>query len=135
MNKTQLAGGVLLNQNGDILLLHRNTEEFDHWEVPGGKIDAGETAQITAGRELKEELDVEVEVGDAIATAEFEDHGRMFVSTWFRVTTSQQPRVAEPETFSECQYVSLADLETGQLPLSVGVQTLLGLVKSGHVSL
>ena len=39
-----------------------------YWEVPGGKIEAGETAEKALARELLEEFDIIVSVGKEIAT-------------------------------------------------------------------
>jgi len=32
----------LTDKEGGVLLLHRNTADWRHWEVPGGKIEKGE---------------------------------------------------------------------------------------------
>ena len=42
------------------------------WEFPGGKIEAGETPQQAVVREIQEELDATVKVGDLIDTIEYD---------------------------------------------------------------
>lgn len=60
------------NQN-KIFATQRGYGEFkDGWEFPGGKMEAGETKQQALKREIKEELDTQISVGDLIETVEYD---------------------------------------------------------------
>ena len=63
------------NQNGQsvILATQRGYGEFKGgWEFPGGKIKTGETPQEALTREIMEELDTEITVGNLIDTIEYD---------------------------------------------------------------
>jgi 8-oxo-dGTP diphosphatase len=57
-----VAVGVIINKNNQVLIAKRASHQHqgDKWEFPGGKVEAGETAQQALSRELKEELGIEI---------------------------------------------------------------------------
>lgn len=62
-----------LSEKKKIFATARGYGEFKgQWEFPGGKIEAGETQQQALVREIHEELDTEISVGDLIGTIEYD---------------------------------------------------------------
>ena len=69
--KTVRVVAAVIRQGDRIFATARGYGEFKgQWEFPGGKIEVGETPQQALIREIKEELDVMVSVGDLIDTIE-----------------------------------------------------------------
>ena len=69
--ETQIALGIVVNEN-KVLVIERQQREVGRngqpivWAFPGGKIEAGETPQEAAVREVEEETGYEVEAVDSI---------------------------------------------------------------------
>ena len=66
-NLVTVTAGVIEYQ-GKILIAQRRKDKSlgGLWEFPGGKIEAGETCPQTLKREIKEEFDIDIVVGDYI---------------------------------------------------------------------
>jgi len=70
-NPIKVVAAAVVRSDGKILCVRRGNAKNPHvawkWEFPGGKLNAGETAEIALARELLEELALPVRVGEKIA--------------------------------------------------------------------
>ena len=71
--KTIKVVAAIIIDNGKVFATQRGYGEFkDGWEFPGGKIEEGETAREAIVREIREELDTEIQVEELLDTVEYD---------------------------------------------------------------
>lgn len=71
--KTVNVVAAIIRDGNRIFATQRGYGEFkDGWEFPGGKVEPGETPQEALKREIEEELETEIEVGEYLTTIEYD---------------------------------------------------------------
>ncbi len=72
MKRVKVVAAVI-KKDGKVFATERGYGEFkDMWEFPGGKVEEGEESRDALIREIKEELDTTISVGDYIDTIEYD---------------------------------------------------------------
>ena len=68
-----VVAGVIKNEEGKILITQRNLKKAQGglWEFPGGKIEPNETRENAIVREIKEELDIDIQVENYLSEKVF----------------------------------------------------------------
>ncbi len=71
--KTIRVVAAIIRDRGRIFATQRGYGPYkDGWEFPGGKIEPGETPEEALKREIREELDTEIEVGEPAGHIEYD---------------------------------------------------------------
>lgn len=71
--KTINVVAAVIFKDGKVFATQRGYGEFkDGWEFPGGKVEPGESPEDALRREIREELEMEITVGDLIDTIEYD---------------------------------------------------------------
>lgn len=71
--KTIEVVAAIIIKNKHVLATQRGYGEWQGWwEFPGGKIESGESPQAALKREIKEELDADIYIGDLLQTVEWD---------------------------------------------------------------
>ena len=72
MKTIKVVAAIIIHEN-KVFATQRGYGEFEGgWEFPGGKVEPGETPQDALAREIMEELDTQIEVGELLDTIEYD---------------------------------------------------------------
>ena len=64
---------AIIQHNNKIFVTRRGYGEFENmWEFPGGKMEMGETREEALRREIKEELELDIEISKYLTTVEYD---------------------------------------------------------------
>ena len=120
--KTIKVVAVIIRDGDRIFATQRGYGEYkDGWEFPGGKVEPGETSQEALVREIKEELDADIIVGDLLTTVEY-DYPTFHLSMdcfWAALVEGSKMKLLEHEA---AKWLAMDELdEVEWLPADVNV--------------
>lgn len=98
MGKEIVVVGAIIERDGAILCARRPDGGAlgGMWEFPGGKIEPGETARSALEREIHEELQCHIEVGDEVVTTAYDyDFGTVRLTTFRCTLVDGTPQLTE----------------------------------------
>jgi 8-oxo-dGTP diphosphatase len=106
---------AVIEREGRILLARRRSGSHlaGLWEFPGGKRQAGETPEAALVREIREELDAAVTVGELLEDVQWAYPEKTVTLRFFRCALEGEPRAAEGQ---ELAWVAPADLGRYDFP-------------------
>jgi 8-oxo-dGTP diphosphatase len=106
----QRVTAAIIEENGKVFIAKRRAGKnlAGKWEFPGGKIEPGETPEEALARELSEEMDLRVSVGEFLCRAYFESGPIKLELLAYRVTrVSGEPVLREHD---EARWVKPSEL-------------------------
>jgi 8-oxo-dGTP diphosphatase len=101
------AAGGLVVRDGRVLLVHR--PRYDDWTFPKGKLDAGESFEDAAVREVEEETGIRCSLGRELPSTRYAVGDRpKLVRYWLMTPESEIPFEPNDET-DDVRWVALVD--------------------------
>ena len=117
---TRVGIGVMILKDNQILLGKRTDSDKDDptklkqmntWTMPGGKLEYGESFEVAASREVKEETDLDVSDLSIVCLQNDKDDFAHYVTIVMKAENIQGTvKTMEPDKISKWQYFDLNDL-------------------------
>lgn len=105
-----VGAAVTTNSKGEVLIAQRLEGDMlgGLWEFPGGKLEPHETIEECVARELKEELGIEVRVGERLLIVKHAySHFKMTMHVYYTTIQAGRPRAIHCADF---RWINVADL-------------------------
>jgi len=97
------AGGVVV-RDGRIAVVHR--PRYDDWSLPKGKLEAGESFEEAARREVEEETGLRVRLEDELASTHYLSKGRPKTVRYWRMVVVDDPGQEPDDEVDELRWLT-----------------------------
>jgi 8-oxo-dGTP pyrophosphatase MutT (NUDIX family) len=105
------AGGIVWRRNAsdvELILVHRPA--YDDWSLPKGKLNAGETEEAAAVREVEEETGLRCRLGPEAGTTSYHDsHGRMKTARYWQMRPIADDAPAPANEVDDARWMPLEE--------------------------
>ncbi|NLP35888.1 MAG: (deoxy)nucleoside triphosphate pyrophosphohydrolase [Clostridiales bacterium] len=120
MKNIEVVAAILVKED-KILATKRGYGEFmNMWEFPGGKIEPGEAKEEALLREIREELNIEISIGDLLCTVDY-DYPDFHLTMHCFICTVTDGKITLIE-HKDAKWLSMDELDTVQwLPADIGI--------------
>ncbi|MFZ1301464.1 MAG: NUDIX domain-containing protein [Candidatus Microsaccharimonas sp.] len=117
MNRGAFA--LIFNSDDQLLLVRSLTShpDTDHWSLPGGLVEQGETDEEGAIRETAEEVGLAVELGEVLSTVESSDDN--FVAVTFKATHLSGEIILQAHEIEKAEWFTFDEAKTLNLGFNI----------------
>ena len=113
--------GIIRNDSGEILIVKRHPKsktDPEMWELPGGKVERGEFFADALVREIKEETNLDVEIGDFCEAVQNDySHKRTVQLMMYLINVKGEVKISEEHT--EFMWASIEKIKTLEISTSL----------------
>ena len=113
--------GIIKNGSGEILIVKRHPKsktDPEMWELPGGKVERGEFFADALVREIKEETNLDVEIGDFCEAVQNDySHKRTVQLMMYLINVKGEVKISEEHT--EFMWASIEKIKTLEISTSL----------------
>ena len=113
--------GIIKNGSGEILIVKRHPKsktDPEMWELPGGKVERGEFFADALVREIKEETNLDVEIGDFCEAVQNDySHKRTVQLMMYLVDVKGEVKISDEHT--EFMWASIEKMKTLEISTSL----------------
>jgi 8-oxo-dGTP diphosphatase len=103
--EVEAAGGVVLDDEGRVVVVHR--PRYDDWSLPKGKLDAGESFEEAALREVEEETGLRCALGEELDPVHYLDNkGRPKVVRYWLMHVEDDPGFVANDEVDELRWLT-----------------------------
>ena len=113
--------GIIKNDSGEILIVKRHPKsktDPEMWELPGGKVERGEFFADALVREIKEETNLDVEIGDFCEAVQNDySHKRTVQLMMYLINVEGEVKISDEHT--EFMWASIEKIKTLEISTSL----------------